>query len=109
MAVRLVRADSETSIEQEDSPISPRSEQTSVIWWRDEVGIVLFNSFVDVDEGGRSASGRADGECQAVSLVVIMVWVLADNDYFHLVQWCMSRPRSVSKLATSRTKSTYQK
>lgn len=109
MAVRLVCTDSETSIEQQDSPISPRSQQTSVIWWCDEVGIVLFDSFVDIDEGGRSASGRADGECQAVSLVVIMVWVLADNDYFHFMQWCVSRPRSVSKLAISRAKSTYQK
>lgn len=49
VAVGLVCAHGETSVEHEDAPLGPGDEETPVVGWWDEVGVVLFDSLVDVD------------------------------------------------------------
>jgi hypothetical protein len=49
VTVGLVCAHCQTSVDHENSPLGPRNEETPVIGRGDEVGIVLFDSLVDVD------------------------------------------------------------
>lgn len=51
-----------------------------------------MNFVENVDEGRRGRSWRADGECKTMSLVIIMIRILADDDHLHLVERRMTRP-----------------
>lgn len=48
VAVGLVCADGQTSVDHEDAPLGPGDEQASVVGRCDKVGIVLFDALVDV-------------------------------------------------------------
>jgi hypothetical protein len=77
MRISLMGADSEACIQQQDATISPRCEQASFVRRRLERGIFLLQCFVDVLEGWRSRGRGSDGEAKAVSLIMVMVWILA--------------------------------
>lgn len=95
VAVGLVRAHRQAGVDHEHAPLCPGGEQAAVVRGRDEVGIALFDALVDVDEGGRCACGWADGEAEAVGLVVVVVGVLADYYRFDGVEGGVSGPDDV--------------
>lgn len=92
VGVGLVRAHGQASVEEEHAAVGPGREQAAVLGRRGEVWVVLFEAFVDVLEGGRSWSRRADGEAEAVGLVEVVVGVLADDDGFDGWEGCVTRP-----------------
>jgi hypothetical protein len=101
MRVGLVGAHSEAGIQQQYAAISPRCEQTSLVRWRFERRIFLFQCFVDILEGWGRRSRGPDGKTKAVSLVVIMVWVLAEDNGLDGIEWRVSRPgRDVNSIGT---------
>ena len=87
-----MRANSEAGVEEEDAAVSPGGEETAFVGWCSEVGIIVFERFVDVHEGGRSRGGRANGEGKAVGLVDVVVGVLADYDGFDGVEGRVTGP-----------------
>lgn len=90
-------ADSQTSVQHEHAPLGPGNEQTPIIRGCHEIRVVLFDALVDVYQRGGCASGWADGEAEAVGLVVVVVGVLADNDGLDGVEGGVSGPeRTVS-------------
>ncbi|MNP58571.1 hypothetical protein D3C76_1534960 [compost metagenome] len=49
---------------------------------------VALQFLVDIDQRRRRGHARLHRETQAMGLARTVVWVLAKNDYFHLVQRC---------------------
>lgn len=92
VAVGLVCADGETSIQQQNTAVSPRSEQATVPRRGLEVRVVLFQGDVHVLQTRRSRGWGPDGEAQTMGLVDVVVGVLAQDDGFHIVEWCVARP-----------------
>jgi hypothetical protein len=92
MAVRLMGANSQTSIQQQDSAVCPGRQQTAVLGRRLEIRIVLFQGDVDVFEGWWRRCRRAHGETEAVGLVVVVVGILAKDDDFDGVEGSVSGP-----------------
>jgi len=90
--VCLVLADSKARVQQQDTAVRPGREETTLVRRRLVVGVVDLEGLVDVLEGGWRRCGRTDGEAEAVGLVGVMVRVLACDDYFDGVEWCVSRP-----------------
>lgn len=80
MAVRLVRPHRQARVEKQHAAVGPRRQEAAVVGRGFEVGVVLFQRNVHVLERGRGGGRGADGEAQAVRLVDVMVWVLAEND-----------------------------
>lgn len=70
-------ANGEARVEEEDALVGPRSEKTAVLGWGSETGVFLFDGGVDVLERWRSARWWADGEAEAMSLIVSVVGVLS--------------------------------
>jgi hypothetical protein len=101
VTVRRVCADSQTSVEHEDALLSPGSEETPVIRGCHEVRVVLFDALVDVDQRGGCAGGWADGEAEAVGLVVVVVGVLADDDGFDSVEGGVSGPGGYKSIVST--------
>lgn len=85
-------ADCETSIEEKDTGFRPRSQETAIIWWRFEGGIVLFDCYIDVLERRWCGSWRTDAEAQAMGLIHIVIGILAKNDGFYSMKWRMTGP-----------------
>lgn len=78
VGVCSVCLDGETGVEKQHAFAGPGSEVA--VGGRHEVRVVVAESLEDVDEGGRDAGvGVADGEGEAVGLVVVVVGVLADD------------------------------
>lgn len=96
VAIRLMGTDREAGIEHQNTPIGPRSEKTSIIRRYLEVWVVLLDSSVDVDQRWRSSSRRSHRERQAMSLIIIVIRVLANHDYFDSVQGRVSGPGYLS-------------
>lgn len=80
MAIGIMGAHGQACVEQENTPISPRRKQTTTVGRRYEVGVVDGEGLVHVLEGWRGDSRWPNGEGEAMSLAVVVVWVLA-NDY----------------------------
>lgn len=72
--------------------ISPRREQTRVLGWRIEAGVVLFNGCVDVLERRRGGCRWSNGEAQTVGLIVVEIRVLTEDYSLDVVQWAVSGP-----------------
>jgi hypothetical protein len=92
MRVSLMGAHSETCVQQQDTTVSPRCEQASFVRRRLERWIFLLQCFVDILEGWRSRSRGSDGEAKTVSLIIVMIWILAEDDSLDGIKWCVSRP-----------------
>ena len=60
MAAGLVCPDCQAGVQQQNSSISPWSEQSSSIGWRREGVVIFFESLIDVLEGGWRGCRRAD-------------------------------------------------
>jgi len=82
VAVGLVRLDGQTSIEEQDSSVRPRREQTAVLGWGLEVWVVLSKRDIDVLEGWWRGCRRPNGEAETVGLVQVVVRILAEDDRF---------------------------
>jgi len=82
VGVRGVRLHRQACVEQQDAAVGPWREKPTVLRRRSEGWIVPFEALVDVLQGWRSGCGRADGEAEAVCLVVVVVGILADDDGF---------------------------
>lgn len=95
MAVGIMSTHGQACVEQENTSISPRREQTSTVRRRNKVWVVDGEGLVHVLEGRRGDGGRPDGECKAVCLTVIVVWVLANNYDFDFVEGRVTRPMRV--------------
>jgi hypothetical protein len=92
MRVGLMGAHGKTSIQQQHAAISPGCEQASLVRRRFEGWIFLLQRFVHILEGWRSRSRRSDGEAKAMSLVIIMIWILAKDDGLDGIERRVSRP-----------------
>lgn len=92
MASGLMRAYGQASVEHQYTTLSPGYEKATLVCGSLERRIVIMNFVKDVDEGRRGRSWRADGECKAMGLVIIMIRILADDDHLHLVERCMTGP-----------------
>ena len=82
VAVRVgfVRADRQARVEEQHALLRPRGEEAAVLLGRDERGVVALQGGVHVFQTGWGRRGWADGETQAVGLVVVVVRVLAEDD-----------------------------
>jgi hypothetical protein len=59
--------------------------------------VVFLKGDVHVFEGGGRGGGRSDGEAEAVGLIVVVVWILAEDDGFDGVEGCVFGPeKSIS-------------
>ena len=78
VAIRVVRADRQTRVQQQDAAVGPGRQEAAVFRrGRFEGRVVFGQGEVDVFERWRGRSRRADGETEAVRLVVVVVGVLA--------------------------------
>ena len=78
VAVCLVRPHGQTGIQEQHASIGPGSQQAAAIGRRLKgIRVFVFEELVYILEGRWGDSGRADGEAEAVGLVVVMVGVLA--------------------------------
>ena len=85
-------ADCEAGVEEQNATVGPGSKQAGAIGrWR-ETGIVGGKAFVNVNEGGWCRGWFADRKAEAVSLSVIVIWVLADDNCFHSVERSVAGP-----------------
>jgi hypothetical protein len=94
VGVGLVCSDCEASVQHEDATVCPGSEETSAVRWWLECGIVLLEGDVHVLEGGWRRSWGTNGEGQSVSLVIIVIGILANDDDFDIAEGSMARPRT---------------
>jgi hypothetical protein len=102
MGIRLMGSNRQAGIEEQDSAIGPRCEKTSFVGWRGEGGIVVFQTLVDVCEGGRCGGWWADGEGKAMGLVYIVVGILAEDYSFDCIERRVAGPGvSISSLFIS--------
>lgn len=85
-------SDCEAGVQHEDTTVCPRSEETSAIRWWLERWVVLLESNVHVLKRGRRRRRGTNGECQSVSLVIVVVGILSDDDDFDIVEGSMARP-----------------
>jgi hypothetical protein len=96
VAICLMGTDREAGIEHQNTPVGPGSEQSRIIRRYLKVWIALLDSPVDVDQRWRGSSWRSYRERQAMSLIVIVVRVLANDDYLDIVQGRVSGPARLS-------------
>ncbi len=94
VAVRLVRSNRQTCVQQQHTTISPRREKSTVLWRWLECRIIFADRNIDVFQGWWSRRRGADGEAEAVSLVDVVIGVLAQDDGFDRVERSMPGPES---------------
>lgn len=84
--------DSQASIQHQDTTLGPGCQKTTLLGRSFKRRIIVLESNIDVGE--RRGSGRwwSNRKAKAVSLIVIVVWILADNDGLDLVQGSIARP-----------------
>lgn len=73
----------ETGVEEQYAPVCPGRQEAALVGRRSEAWVVACETYVHVFERRRSWCGRADGECESMGLVVVVVGILADDDGFH--------------------------
>lgn len=83
MAVGLGRSDSQTSIQEQHTPIGPWSEEPALVRRGSEVCVFFLEELVDVLERRRGRGGWADRKAETVGLIRAMIRVLTENDDFH--------------------------
>ncbi len=94
VAVRLMRSNSQTCVQQQYTTVSPRREKSTILWWWLKCRIVFADRNIDVFQGRRSRRRGTDGEAEAVSLVDVVIGVLAQDDGFDRVERSMPGPES---------------
>lgn len=62
VAIGLMRADGEASVEHENAAICPRHQETPIVRRRFEVGVAFLNSLVNIDKRRWRSSRRSHGE-----------------------------------------------
>ncbi len=100
MAIWFVCTHRKARVEQQDAAVGPGGQETAIVGWGFERGVVLREGLVHVLEGRRRADGRADGEAEAVGLVDVVVRVLTKDDGFDCVKGSMARPAPVIEMRT---------
>ncbi len=100
VAIWFVCTHRKARVEQQDAAVGPGGQETAVVGWGFERGVVLLEGLVHVLEGRRRAGGRADGEAEAVGLVDVVVGVLAEDDGFDCIEGGMARPAPVMEMRT---------
>ena len=93
MAVGLVRSYCQAGIEQQDSTISPRRQQATVVWrWLEGVRVFDLEELVHILERWRSSCWRSNREAQAMCLVVIVVRILTEDHHLDVGERRVTRP-----------------
>lgn len=92
MAIRFMRSDRKTRVQQQHAAVSPRGEQAAVVGRSFEKRVILFERFVYIFEGRGSGCWCTHGEAEAVGLVEVVIGVLADDDGFDSGEGSMSGP-----------------
>lgn len=82
----------QASVEEQDTAICPRSEESTFVWRCLKCRVILLESDVDVFQRRGRWRWWTNGEAETMGLVVVMIWVLAENDGFDGGEGCMSRP-----------------
>ena len=90
MGIGLASTDSQASVDEQDTTICPRGQQTTLVWRRLVVRILFLEAFVDVLERGGSGVRRTNGEAESVGLVWSVIRVLAYDNCFYGVERRMS-------------------
>lgn len=80
VGVCVVSSDGETGVEQEHTLLSPGREQPSAVGRHLEGRVVMLQGKIDVLERRGRWRRRAYGKAEAVSLTVVVVRILADDD-----------------------------
>lgn len=50
VAMSLVSTNCETGVEHENTSLSPRCKQTTIVWWWSKVRVVFLEPFINVDQ-----------------------------------------------------------
>lgn len=95
--VGVVRSHGQAGIEQQHAPLRPGCEEASLVGWRDEVGIIIFEAHVHVSERRRGDRGRPDGEGEPVGLVDVVVGILAENHHANRAEGGEAGPKKNRK------------
>ena len=81
----LVRTDSKDCVQKEYALFCPFF-QTAIVW--DVAAKITVKFFIDIYQGRRDVYVFSYGEAETVCLTVIMIRVLSQDHYLHLMKWC---------------------
>lgn len=90
--VSFAGPDSQARIEEQDAAVRPWRQQTALIGWSLEVGVVFLEGLVDVLEGWWGVSRWADGEAEPVGLIGAVIGILTGDDGLDGVERRVTRP-----------------
>ena len=92
MTKGFMSPNSQTCVQKQDTTICPRSKESTFVWRRLKSGVVFLESDIDVLQRRGRWRWRTDGEAETMRLVVVVVWVLAENDSLDGGEGCVSGP-----------------
>lgn len=90
--IGFTSTDRQASVQHKHAIVSPGREETAILGWGFEIGIVFLERDVHVLQGWRSGCWWPDREAETVGLVRTVVRILAEDDCFHGGEWCVPRP-----------------
>jgi hypothetical protein len=92
-----MRSDSQAGVEHKNTLLRPWRQEAAILWRRRKRWVVILQRDVHVLQARRSGSRRANGEAEAMGLIVVVIWVLTKDYCFHGVQGGVSRPDRLSE------------